>query len=155
MSDELMFSMLVMTGCAMLGIVALWAYVHEEPVPVDEVPDPWEERRRKKPRYYVNGSTIDHAAETSRRRREQARRDRANAGRRPPPPPPPPPDPWTKVLGIQGHAGQREIRRAYIRLMKSLHPDLVAQTPQTSSRCAAVQEAYDRAKADAVAGGRP
>lgn len=152
MSDELLFSMLVLTGCAMLGMVALWAYVQEEPLPVEDEPDPWTKPRRK-PRYYVNGSTIDHAAE-ARRRREQDRRRRAGSGRRSPPAAPPPPAPWTTVLGIGGNAGQREIRRAYVKLMKSLHPDLVAQTPQTSARCAEVQSAYDRARADAVAAGR-
>lgn len=154
MSDELVFSMLVLTGCAMLGVVALWAYVQDEPLPVDDEADAWQAPARKKPRYYVNGSTIDHAAETRRRRREQERRNRAGEGRRQPPPPPPLPDPWTKVLGIGGNAGQREIRKAYIRKMKRLHPDIVAQTPQTSARCAELQGAYDRAKADAAAGGR-
>lgn len=154
MSQEVLFSLLVIAGCSLLGLVALWAYIVEEPIPVEDIPDPWEEKRRKRPRYYVNGSTMDHAEDAARRRREQTRRDHADYGRKAPPPAPPAPIPWMQILGVDRTAGQKDIRSAYVRLMKGLHPDIAGQNAYTSERCAMVQEAYEKGKAEAAANGR-
>ena len=61
------------------------------------------------------------------------------------------PDPWA-VLGIAPDAGEREIKRAYRKLMSEHHPDKLGDVPDTlrqraEERAREINAAYERIKA--------
>jgi len=62
---------------------------------------------------------------------------------------------WCDILLVERHAGQAEIRRAFARVMKSIHPDTATHDAETSARCLKVKHAYEQAKLDAQNNGRP
>ncbi len=122
------------------------------------------EDRRERPRYHANGS----APHGSRHSHDDGPDNgfeawaRANgfrwsdASSAPPPPPAPPPSPhWSRVLGIPRDAGAGDIRKAYAKVMRGLHPDVAVQDATTSQRCTDARIAYEEAKRDAIAAGRP
>lgn len=120
---------------------------------------------RARPRYHANGSSgpgdrgyehtgPDHGFEAWARANGFRWSDASSAP--PPPPPSPPAGPhWSTVLDIPRTAGSREIRKAYAKVMRSLHPDVAIQDATTSQRCTDARLAYERAKMDAQAAGRP
>jgi hypothetical protein len=120
--------------------------------------------RRERPRYHANGSSaqgrhdpFEHGPDEGFEAWARANGFRwHDASSQPPPPPPPPSVPhWSRVLGIPRTAGVAEIRKAYARTMRGLHPDVVAQTALTSQRCTEARIAYDQAREDAQRAGRP
>lgn len=61
---------------------------------------------------------------------------------------------WCDILLVEPNAGQAEIRRSYVRLMKSIHPDSSGLDAAASLRCSKVKDAYERATSDAQVHGR-
>lgn len=119
--------------------------------------------RRDRPRYHANGSSAhgrhehhedvhDSGFEAWARANGFHFRD-ASA---PPPPPPPPATPhWSRVLDIPKTSGAKDIRAAYAKAMRGLHPDVAVQDAMTSQRCTDVRIAYEQGKKDAQDAGRP
>jgi curved DNA-binding protein CbpA len=54
-------------------------------------------------------------------------------------------DPYS-VLGVRHHASAREIRAAYLRLVKELHPDVRLDDPIASERLKVINSAYQELK---------
>jgi DnaJ like chaperone protein len=74
------------------------------------------------------------------------------AGARPPQPGPMRVDPYT-VLGIERSAGEREIKRAYRKLMSQHHPDKLGDVPdelkrRAEDRAREINAAYERVKSE-------
>jgi DnaJ like chaperone protein len=76
----------------------------------------------------------------------------AHAGVRPPPPGPHRADPYL-VLGLERSANEREIKRAYRKLMSRHHPDKLGDVPdelkrRAEERAREINAAYERVKAE-------
>jgi hypothetical protein len=184
MPQEAIVTLLLVVGCILSAIMAVMSRVElpgqDEYRPVANGPrgsgradplgrddgrapwrDPAHERAgwREAPRFHANGSSAH-----GRDRWEDAPDNgfeawaRAQGHRwseRPPMAPPSPSGPhWSQVLGVPRSAGEREIRSAYARVMRGLHPDVAPQDATTSQRCAEAQAAYRRGREDAKAHGR-
>lgn len=121
--------------------------------------------RRDRPRYHANGSSAQGRHDSFDQGPDEGFEAWANANgfrwrdassQQPPAPPPPPAAPhWSKVLGIPKTAGVAEIRKAYARTMRGLHPDVAEQNALTSQLCTDARVAYDQARQDAQRNGRP
>lgn len=61
---------------------------------------------------------------------------------------------WCDVLLLDPNATEADIRKAYARLMKGLHPDVAPPGPRTNAQCAMVQRAYEEAKCHILKSGR-
>lgn len=120
--------------------------------------------RRERPRYHANGSSTygtrssyedgpDDGFDAWARANGFRWHDASSA---PPPPPPSPSVPhWSEVLDISKTAGVKEIRAAYAKKMRTLHPDVAGTDALTSQRCADARLAYDQGRQDAQNAGRP
>lgn len=122
--------------------------------------------RRERPRYHANGSEPrgwkgapedgpDHGFEAWARANGFRWSDASSRSEPPPPPPPPAAPHWSRVLDIPRNSGVAEIRKAYAKVMRSLHPDVAVQDAFTSQRCTDARIAYEAARRDAIEAGRP
>lgn len=113
--------------------------------------------RRADRRYYANGSNTNRG--TTRRASEGGFDGSAGSWSRsyapPPPPPPPPREPdWWRVLDVPRTSEVGGIRRAYVKAMQAVHPDIVGNDALTSQRCADLSSAYEAGRKEAAARGR-
>lgn len=50
---------------------------------------------------------------------------------------------YYRILGVSDQAGEKEIKAAYRKLAKQLHPDVVKDDPDKKERMYEIQEAYE------------
>lgn len=65
------------------------------------------------------------------------------------------PPTWCDILLVEPDAGLGEIRKAFARVMKSIHPDTSTHDAATTARCLKVKKAYEAARLDAQRNGSP